>query len=111
MVYIERCLKVKRGYFMNSFLKNLSIIFDLLFKKSLLYSVSLIVTYLMQVVISFLYVYSINEFFQSIYIFYMVDKSKILNSFLLFAFIVLLKHIVDGINVFTINTFNKKLFL
>ncbi|WP_288981095.1 ABC transporter ATP-binding protein [uncultured Parvimonas sp.] len=94
---------------MNSFLKNLSIIFDLLFKKSLLYSVSLIVTYLMQVVISFLYVYSINEFFQSIYIFYMVDKSKILNSFLLFAFIVLLKHIVDGINVFTINTFNKKI--
>ena len=69
----------------------------------------MIVTYLIQVAVSFLYVYSIDNFFQSIYKNYSIDNGKILYPFLFFAVVVLLKHITDGINVFTINSFNKKI--
>lgn len=94
---------------MNKFFKNLKTIFELLFKKSFFWSFTMIVTYLIQVAVSFLYVYSIDNFFQSIYKNYSIDNGKILYPFLFFAVVVLLKHITDGINVFTINSFNKKI--
>ena len=94
---------------MNKFFKNLKTIFELLFKKSFFWSFTMIVTYLIQVAVSFLYVYSIDKFFQSIYKNYSIDNGKILYPFLFFAVVVLLKHITDGINVFTINSFNKKI--
>lgn len=94
---------------MNKFFKNLKTIFELLFKKSFFWSFTMIVTYLIQVAVSFLYVYSIDNFFQSMYKNYSIDNGKILYPFLFFAVVVLLKHITDGINVFTINSFNKKI--
>ena len=84
-------------------------VFELLFKKSFFWSFIMISTYLLQVLISFLYIYSIDKFFQSIYKNYYTDNRKIMYSFLFFVIIVLAKHVVDGLNVFTINSFSKKI--
>ncbi len=94
---------------MNRFIREIKVIFYLIFKKSLFWSNMLALSYLLQCVISFVYVYVIDLFFQSIYKNYSSNNSKLMLAFLSYVIIVLLKHIVDGINVFTINSFNRKI--
>lgn len=98
---MHKCMKVKEnGIYKKSFIKEL---FYISIKYDKKYFLNLIFSYILQSIVSVIYIYILQNFIDNI-----TMQHLIWSSFFTLLAIVLIRHVIDGYNVYSINLYAKK---